>query len=111
MRTNISFNQRSQHGDYPYKTKHKIWQKKPNTLANLLNTLSLTQRGPEFCLEYEVKALLQVNFDDNPLKYWDKDKSYADIQLKEAHSIVRVKPMRYSQTDEQFSCRNSKISS
>ena len=59
------------------------------------------QKALEFLLEDEVKALLQANFDDNPLKYWDTDKSYADIQLKEAHPIVRVKPIRYSQTDEQ----------
>jgi len=54
----------------------------------LLRALSLTQRALEFCLEEEVKALLQANFDDNPLKYWDKDKSCADIHLKDAHSIV-----------------------
>lgn len=58
------------------------------------------QKALEFRLEEEVKALLQANFDDNPLKYWDKDESYGDIQLKDAHFIVRVKPMRYNQTDE-----------
>jgi len=67
----------------------------------LLNALSLTQKALEFYLEDEVKALLQANFDDNPLKYWDKDKSYADIQLKDTHSIVRVQLMRYNQIDEQ----------
>jgi len=41
--------------------------------------LSLTQRALELRLKEEVKALLQANFDENPLKYWDKDKSYADI--------------------------------
>jgi len=55
----------------------------------------------EFHLKEEVKTLLQANFDENPLKYWDRDKYYADIQLKGAHSIVRVKPMRYNQADEQ----------
>ena len=54
----------------------------------------------EVRLETEVKALLQANFDDNPLKYWDKDKAYADIQLKDANTIVRVKPIRYNQPDE-----------
>ena len=49
----------------------------------------------EVWLETEVKALLQANFDDNPFKYWDKDKAYADIQLKDANAIVRVKPIRY----------------
>ena len=64
---------------------------------NLLKAMSTTQRSFGFRLEEEVKALLQANFDDNPLKYYDKDKSYADIQLKEGHSIVRVKPtMRYN---------------
>jgi len=67
--------------------------KKPNTPANLLAALHTTQKALEFRLEDEVKALLQANFDDNPLKCWDKDKSDADIQLNEAHCIMRVKPM------------------
>ena len=67
---------------------------------NLLKAISTTQRALEYRLEEEVKALLQANFDDNFLKYWDKDKSYADIQLKEAHSIGRVKPVRYNQAHE-----------
>jgi len=54
----------------------------------------------EVRLESEVKALLQANFDDNPLKYLDKGKAYADIQLKDANTIVRVKPIRYNQQDE-----------
>jgi len=54
----------------------------------------------EIRLETEVKALLQANFDDNPLKYWDNDEAYADIQLKDANTIVRVKPIRYNQQDE-----------
>jgi len=54
----------------------------------------------EVRLENEVKALLQANFDDNPLKYWDKDKTYADIHLKDANTFVRVKPIRYNQQDE-----------
>jgi len=53
----------------------------------------------EVRLESEVKALLQANFDDDPLKYWDKDKAYADIQLKDPNTIVRVKPIRYNQQD------------
>ena len=67
----------------------------------MLIALSNTQQALEFRLEAEARSLLQANFDDNPLKFWDKDKSYADIQLKEAHSIVRVKSMRYNQNDEQ----------
>lgn len=67
----------------------------------LIKALHTTQKALEFRLEEEVKALLQANFDDNLLKYWDKDKSYADIQLKEAHSIVRVRPMRYNKAYEQ----------
>jgi len=54
----------------------------------------------EVRLESEVKALLQANFDDNPLKYWDKDIAYSDIQLKDANTIVRLKPIRYNQQDE-----------
>jgi len=54
----------------------------------------------EIRLETKVKALLQANFDDNPFKYWDKDNGYANIQLKDANTIVRVKPIRYNQQDE-----------
>jgi len=54
----------------------------------------------EVWLESGVKALLQANFADNPLKYWDKGNAYADIQLKDANTIVRVKPIRYNQRDE-----------
>jgi len=54
----------------------------------------------EVRLESKVKALLQANFDDNPFKYWDKDKAYADIQLKDANTIVRVKSIRYNRQDE-----------
>ena len=100
MRTSIPFHPRSQHGDNPYPTHKNRPKNWPKTQAQLLNALSHTQRALEFRLEEEVKALLQANFDENPLKYWDKDKSYTDIQLKEAHSIVRVKPMRYNQADE-----------
>jgi len=84
----------------PYIKSRKKWQNKPHTPVNLLKALSTTQKALEFRLEEDVKALLQANFDDNPLKYWDKDKSYADIQLKEARSIIRVKPMWYNQADE-----------
>ena len=73
----------------------------PKTPAMLIIALHVTQKPLEFCVKEEVKALLQANFDDNPLKYWDKDKSYAGIQLQEAHSIVCVKLMRYNQADEQ----------
>ena len=67
----------------------------------LITALHTTQKPLEFRLKEEVKALLQANFDRNPLKYSDKDKSYASIRLKEAHSIVCVKLMRYNQADEQ----------
>jgi len=100
MRTSITFHPRSQHGDNPCPKYKKRPKNRSKSQAQLLNALSHTQRALEFRLEEEVKALLQANFDDNPLKYCDKDKSYADIQLKEAHSIVRVKPMRYNQVDE-----------
>jgi len=100
MRTSITFHPRSQRGGNTYPKKTKRPKNRSKILAQLLNALFHTQRALEFRLEEEVKALLQANFDDNPLKYWDKDKSYADIQLKEAHSIIRVKPMRYNQADE-----------
>lgn len=98
LRARIPFVPHSHRGDTPINTPLGNRQKRS---SSLLLALSTTHKALEFRLEEEVKALLQANFDDNPLKYWDKDKSYADIQLKDANSIVRVKPMRYNQTDEQ----------
>jgi len=100
MHTSISFTSHSHHGDNPSYKDQKKWKKKSHTPTNLLHALSTSQRELEFRLEEEVKAFLQANFDENPLKYWDQDKSYADVQLKDAHSIVRVKPMGYNQADE-----------
>ena len=65
-----------------------------------LNKPKKSVQSFEIRLETEVKAVLQANFDDNPLKYLDKDNAYVDIQLKDANTIVRVKPIRYNQQDE-----------
>ena len=101
MGSTLAFQPRTQHGDYPSKTNGKRWQAKPKTPAMLITALHTTQKPFEFRVKEEVKALLQANFDRNPLKYSDKDKSYASIRLKEAHSVVCVKLMRYNQADEQ----------
>ena len=101
MGTSIAFKQRNQRGHYPSKTNGKLWQAKQKTPATLITALHTTQKPLEFRVKEEVKALLQANFDDNPLKYWDRDKSYAGILLQEAHSIVCVKLMRYNQAEEQ----------
>ena len=66
----------------------------------LITALYTTQKPLEFRGKEEVIALLQANFDDNPLKYSDKHKSYGGIRLQEAHSIVCVKLMRYNQANE-----------
>jgi len=57
----IPFRLRSQHGDYPYIPKKKNRLHKPK---NPMQSFKIQR-------EAEVKALLQANFDDNPLKYWD----------------------------------------
>jgi len=92
----------SQHGDNPYIPKEKPRLNAPKTLIHSF----------EVRLESKVKALLQANFDDNPLKYWDKDKAYVDIQLKDANTIFRIKPIRYNQQDElefKVQLENSKV--
>jgi len=89
----ISFWPRSQHGGKTYIPKEKTRKTRSNAPKTLMHSFKVR-------LENEVKALLQANFDDNPLKYWDKDKAYADIQLKDANTIVPVKPIRYNQQDE-----------
>ena len=38
---------------------------------------------------------------ENPLKLWDKDKSFATIELKEPKTVIRVKQMVYTYKDQQ----------
>ena len=90
---NISFRPRSQRGGTTYIHQDKTRKTRVHAPKTLMHSF-------EVRLEHEVKALLQANFDDNPFKYWDKDKAYADIQLKDANTVVRVKPIRYNQQDE-----------
>jgi len=71
-RHTISFRPRSQHGGNTYIPKENYRKTRSHAPKTLMHSVKVR-------LETEVKPLLQVNFDDNPLKYWDKDKAYADI--------------------------------
>ena len=100
LRSRIPFHSRSHRGDNPLPKPTNSWKNRQKRPSSLLFAFLSTKQALEDRLEAEVRTLLQANFDDDPLKYWDKDQSYADIQLKDSSSIVRVKPMRYNQTDE-----------
>lgn len=43
---------------------------------------------------------LKINFGENPIALWDKDKVYAEIKLINANDIVRCTPIRYSPEDQ-----------
>jgi len=66
-RHTISFRPRRQHGDNTYIPKENTRKTRPHAPRTLMHSF-------EVRLENEVKALLHANFDDNPLKYLDKDK-------------------------------------
>ena len=42
------------------------------------------------------KELCKELYYENPLKFWDKDKSFATIELKEPKTVIRVKQMVYT---------------
>ena len=52
-------------------------------------------------LKQKYIELLKINFGENPMSLWDKEKIYAEIKLINPNDIVRSRPIRYSPTDQQ----------
>ena len=42
------------------------------------------------------EQLCKELYSDNPLKFWDKDKKFANITLLNPNTIIRVKQMVYT---------------
>ena len=45
---------------------------------------------------YDTCEKLKENFSDNPLKYWEKTKTYSRLEMIDPGKIIRVRPMIYS---------------
>ena len=42
---------------------------------------------------------LKENFSNNPLKYWEKTKSYCKLEMIDLDKVIRASRMIYSQED------------
>ena len=47
------------------------------------------------------KDLCRELYSEDPLKFWDKDKSFAKIELIDSKTVIRVKQMVYTYKDQQ----------
>ena len=51
----------------------------------------------DFC--HQIKIKLESLYVDNLLQFWDNNKIYATLELKDPNKIIRVKPMRHNELD------------
>ena len=47
----------------------------------------------------QIKLKLESLYVENPLQFWDNNKIYATLELKDPNKIIRVKPMRHNELD------------
>ena len=47
----------------------------------------------------QVQKKLDSLYVENPLQFWDNNKIYATLELKDPNKIIRVKPMRHNELD------------
>ena len=47
----------------------------------------------------QIKQRLEALYVDNPLEFWENNKIYAHLELKDSDKIIRVKPMRHNEID------------
>ena len=91
--TPISFKPRIQRGDFPIKSPTKDFDRKNPLLKfniRLLHKLDLS---------IQLQKKLESLYVDNPLQFWDNNKIYATLKLKDPDKIIRVKPMRHNELD------------
>ena len=50
-------------------------------------------------LSTQLQKKLESLYVDNPLQFWDNNKIYATLKLKDPNKIIRVKPMRHNELD------------
>ncbi|MBN8138669.1 hypothetical protein J0J21_23370, partial [Vibrio vulnificus] len=54
-------------------------------------------------LEDEVAKItdkLEKCYTENPLKFWDKNQIFAQLEMKDKNKTIRIKPMRYNEEDQ-----------
>ena len=63
----------------------------------LLKLESRLLQSLDFCSQIRLK--LESLYVENPLQFWDTNKIYATLELKDPNNIIRVKPMRHNELD------------
>ena len=89
----IPFIPRSQRGDYPI----PLPLPKKDFSTPLLRLEARLLKSLDFC--EQIKTRLETLYVDNPLQFWDSNKIYANLELKNPDKIIRVKPMRHNELD------------
>ena len=89
----IPFIPRSQRGDYPI----PLPLQKTDFSTLLLKLESRLLKSLDFCSQIKLK--LESLYVENPLQFWDNNKIYATLELKDPDKIIRVKPMRHNELD------------
>ena len=89
----IPFIPRSQRGDYPI----PLPLPKNDFSTPLLRLEARLLKSLDFC--EQIKTRLETLYVDNPLQFWDSNKIYANLELKDPDKIIRVKPMRHNELD------------
>ena len=89
----ISFIPRSQRGDYPI----PLPLLKTDFAMPLLKLESRLLKSLDFC--NQIKTKIESLYVENPLQFWDNNKIYATLELKDPNKIIRVKPMRHNELD------------
>ena len=46
-----------------------------------------------------IRQKLESLYVDNPLQFWDTNKIYATLELKDPNKIIRIRPMRHNELD------------
>ena len=64
-------------------------------------TISLLELSIKEQIVEQQGKLCNELYSDNPLKFWDKDKTFAKITLLNPNTIIRVKQMVYTHQDIQ----------
>ena len=89
----IPFIPRSQRGDYPI----PLPVPKTDFSTPLLRLETILLKSLDFCSQ--IKTKLETLYVENPLQFWDTNKIYAHLELKDSNKVIRVKPMRHNEID------------
>ena len=71
--------------------------KKTDFSTPLLKLESRLLKSLDFCSQIKLK--IEFLYVENPLQFWDNNKIYATLELKDLDKIIRVKLMRHNELD------------